>query len=58
MLLNSVPLDFISYIVHVLGQTNPQLCVSENVIVLYLCKTTELGQKRLKVEIIYNFKEF
>ena len=41
-----------------LGQTNPNLWVSVNAIVLDLCKLTEPRKTQLKVEILHNLKEF
>ena len=41
-----------------LGHTNPKLWVSVNAIVLDVCKLTELRKKQLKIEILYDLKEF
>ena len=37
---------------------NPKLCCSEEVVVLNLCKITELRKQKFKVEILNEFKEF
>ena len=54
----SLSLVFIWYIVHILGHTNPKLCLSENAIVVNLCKITVPRKKQLNVEILHNLKEF
>ena len=41
-----------------LGHTNPKLCVSVNVVVVNLCKSTLSRKKQLNVGILHNLREF
>ena len=38
--------------------SNPKLCCPEQAVVHNLCKITEPRKRKLKVEILYDLKEF
>ena len=54
--------DFSFHIIYLMfifpSLINPELCCSEEVVVLNLCKITESRNQKLKVEILHDLKEF